>query len=107
MSEPFTEDELAAAAQVLALPLPPGNDAGAENVREYLLALLSALWREDESFSGKRPFGNSGWQYDIYAALITGGLVSGVVDTRGTVSLIDYETADRLVLAAISVMGAC
>ena len=36
------------------------NDADAENIGEYLKALLSAVWHEGESFSGKRPFGNSG-----------------------------------------------
>jgi hypothetical protein len=51
-------------AEILALPMGP-NDADAENVREYLKALLTELWREGESFSGKRPFGNSGWEREL------------------------------------------
>ena len=45
------------------------NDAKAKTVREYLKMLLERLWEEGEGFSGKRPFGNSGWEYDLYAAL--------------------------------------
>ncbi len=50
--------------QVLDLPL-PDNDSGARTVRAYLRALLTELWREEGNFSGKAPFGNSGWQYDV------------------------------------------
>lgn len=45
------------------------NDADAETIRDYLKALLTKLWCEDEGFSGKRPFGNSGWQNEVYASL--------------------------------------
>lgn len=37
--------------------------------REYFQKLLNQLWYEGEGFSGKRPFGNSGWQDDIYEVL--------------------------------------
>ena len=52
------------------------SDAG-DNLtcREYLCALLKTLWREGEGFSGKRPFGNSGWDYDLIDALVSGGCV--------------------------------
>ena len=46
------------------------SDAGDDlTVRQYLRELLSTLWEKGESFDGKRPFGNSGWEYDIYIAL--------------------------------------
>lgn len=41
------------------------NDAGASDVRGYLATLLLAVLVEEEGFSGKRPFGNSGWLYEI------------------------------------------
>lgn len=31
-------------------------------VREYMLNLALRVWDEEEDFSPKRPFGNSGWQ---------------------------------------------
>lgn len=49
-------------------------------VREYMIELLSVLWEEEEGFSGKRPFGNSGWQAEVYIALIQAGVIEGNVD---------------------------
>jgi len=45
------------------------NDANADTIRDYLKVLLSTLWEEGESFSGKRPFGNSGWEYELLDTL--------------------------------------
>ena len=39
-------------------------------VCEYLERLLLTLWEEKDNFSSKRPFGNSGWEYDLYEILI-------------------------------------
>ena len=78
-------------AQVLALPL-PRNDSGADTVGGYLRALLSTLWNEEESFSGKRPFGNSGWRSDVVDAVIDAGA--------------SEEEVDQLILNAIATMGA-
>lgn len=54
--------------QVLAAAM-PANDAGAATIREYLTALLTAVWVEGEEFSGKCPFGNSGWEAELFDAL--------------------------------------
>lgn len=70
-------------------------------LRDYLRNLLAVLWNDGESFSGKRPFGNSGWEYDIYSGLITAGLVDGSHDEDGYVERVDRKQADKLVLAAI------
>lgn len=69
-------------AQVLALPMDE-NDAGAKTIKEYLLALLEQLWAEGEGFSSKRPFGNSGWEYELrgpIAAATQGELDDDAVD---------------------------
>ena len=50
-------------------------DGDTLTIKEYLHKLLSTLWDEGESFNGKRPFGNSGWEYDIYTALVKCGAV--------------------------------
>lgn len=47
-----------------------GNDAYAETIRDYLKRLLVLVWEEGDCFDGKRPFGNSGWDHDIYSTLI-------------------------------------
>lgn len=58
---------------VLDCPMGP-NDANAETVRDYLKALLLKVWVQGEGFSGKRPFGNSGWEYDVTDALVEAGI---------------------------------
>lgn len=45
------------------------NDADAETIGEYLIKLSATCWDEEDGFSGKRPFGNSGWVYELYTAL--------------------------------------
>lgn len=66
------------AHEVLHLPM-GDNDADAATVGEYLGLLLSTLWLQGESFSGKRPFGNSSWHYPVYVALVKAGIVPGEV----------------------------
>lgn len=80
------------------------NDADAKTVREFLKKLLAALWEQDESFSGKRPFGNSGWKYDVYAALIKGAVVAGRLDCEGCVEEVAEAEADDLILRAIAAL---
>lgn len=87
--------------EVLDLPMQK-NDADAETVGEYLMSLLLELWHEEESFSGKRPFGNSGWKYELYPALIKGGLVKGEIDEEcGDLVDVDREAADELIAETI------
>lgn len=45
--------------------------------RAYFHALLTTLYEEDEGFSGKRPFGNSGWDYSLRLGLVNIGAVAG------------------------------
>lgn len=98
MSTPKTPQEL------LDLPL-PDNDSGADTVRGYLVALLTELWREEDGFSGKRPFGNSGWPYDLYAPMVKAGFVNGQFDADDELIRTDTAEADDLVLAAIALLG--
>ncbi len=60
-------------AEVLALPMGP-NDAKAVTVRDYFVSLLAKVWEEGEGFNGKRPFGNSGWHWDLIETLESNGL---------------------------------
>lgn len=81
------------------------NDAKAKTVRDYLKRLLSTVWVEDEGFDGKRPFGNSGWKYDVYAALIKAGVIDGKLDPGGCVEDVDDHKADKLILEAIKALN--
>lgn len=69
-------------------------DAGGDmTIREYLGALLTELWNRGEGFSGKRPFGNGGWEYGIYEVLIREGAVEGTLDEDGYVD--EFSDAAR------------
>jgi hypothetical protein len=65
--------------EILAVPLhlAAQEDSGAATVREYLVALLRRLWEEEDGFSGKRPFGSSGWRSDLVIPLAKAGYVAG------------------------------
>jgi hypothetical protein len=88
---------------VLALPMQE-NDARASTVREYLIALVAELWREGECFSGKRPFGNSGWECDLYHPLLTAGLIDGELDENGYIEDVDDKAGAKLIAAAIKAL---
>lgn len=85
---------------VLSCPMKE-NDASASTVGDYLSCLLKTLWEEGEGFSGKRPFGNSGWEYEIYTALAAKGLCGGKLDDFGDIEKLDFGEANRLIFKAI------
>jgi hypothetical protein len=76
------------------------NDAEAETVGHYLLKLLAKVWRDGEDLT-KRPFGNSGWQFEVYKALINNGMIDGTVDEDGYVDELDIRAAEEQMVEAI------
>ena len=52
-------------------------------IREYLRRLLTTLWEELDGFSGKRPFGNSCWEVDLYRALAGAGAIDAPLNEDG------------------------
>ena len=77
------------------------NDAGAPDVRAYLKALLEKLFQDGECFNGKRPFGNSGWVFDLYKPLVKAKLIDGTFDEDGDIEECDCEVAEKLIVEAI------
>lgn len=72
-------------------------------IREYLHALLQTLWRENEGFSGKRPLGNSGWEYELITPLVRAGAIKGSLDSDGYLNDHDEKAANKLIPDLISV----
>ena len=70
-------------------------------LRQYLYDLMSTLWCEQDGFSGKRPFGNSGWDYEIYLPLVKAGLIKGRIDEDGYIAELDDVGANEFVLTQI------
>jgi len=74
-------------------------------IKDYLLKLLSTLWDEQDCFSGKRPFGNSCWDVDVYAALIAGEFISGTLTEEGYADNYDRDEAHEFVAGLINQLG--
>jgi hypothetical protein len=80
------------------------NDAKAATIRDYLVTALATLWSEGENFSGKRPFGNSGWEWDLLVPLITAGAITGTLDEDGYIDDVDEGAGNALIASAIEAM---
>lgn len=76
-------------------------DHGEIAVREFLYLLLKTLWDEGEGFSGKRPFGNSGWEYGLLEAAGLAGAyevnVSDLGDGEIEVEVVDMKVANKYI----------
>lgn len=92
------------AADILNTPMGE-NDADAATIRDYLVKLLAVVWDEQEGFSGKRPFGNSGWEYEPLGALLDAGHIDGVRDEYGDIDELDETKGNSLIAAAIKALG--
>lgn len=92
--------------EILDLPMEE-NDAGAATIRDYLKALLRVLWREGESFGGKRPFGNSGWEWELYKTLAANCVIDVLFDDYGDmeeISDVEERKANTLIFDAIEAL---
>lgn len=89
---------------ILDIPMAQ-NDADAATIGDYLRSLLGALWHKKEKFSGKRPFGNGGWEFDLYRALVEAKVIKGTLDRFGCVEDCDWDAGDKLISDAIEGFG--
>ena len=92
--------------KVLNVPMQP-NDSGATTVRGYLKTLLFTLWNEGEGFSGKRPFGNSGWEIELAHALVKEKIINGsLIEEDGEVYVGTYRAKElyTAIFAAIEAL---
>lgn len=86
---PLPDSEAPILERVLDCPI--SYELGTKTVKDYLYDLLKTLWDEEESFSGKRPFGNSGWALDLAYALAKQGIVEAQLDEDGDVDSFSSE----------------
>lgn len=80
------------------------NDAHASTVREFMRKLLAKMWDEGEGFSGKKPFGNSGWEQPIITAMVRAKLINGEIDEDGFIKTVDRSAGERLIRKAINAL---
>lgn len=75
-----------------------------QTIRGYFKEQLSTLWREGESFSGKRPLGNSDWMNDMATCLFKYELIEGELDEDGYLIDVQDREVDDLIQDLISEM---
>jgi hypothetical protein len=66
--------------------------------------LLMSVWDQGECFSGKRPFGNSGWEQDVYDPLVRAGFIAGTIGQNGYANFSDKKSAHAYVRDLILAM---
>ncbi len=91
--------------KVLDLVIEDCNAGDNITIKEYLIAIVREVWDQGEGFSGKRPFGDSGWEYDLYKPLVKAGLIGGEVDEYGDLEDVDNEAGDKLIFECIDRLG--
>lgn len=86
---------------ILRLTFQSEDLGGIVTVGEFFSELLKTLWIEGEGFSGKRPFGNSGWDGDLIKCLITHKVIKGVIDEDGYIEKYNNKDVDNIIIPLI------
>ena len=60
-------------------------------LREYMQLLLTTLFEEGEGFSGKRPLGNSGWDYEVGKSIALAGFIDCDIDNFGSEDPLEWD----------------
>lgn len=77
------------------------DDAGGTTtLRKSFQLLLKTLFEEGESFSGKRPLGDSSWEWSLGIGLVDAGLLEGDTDDPDE-NYFDYSEFLQLIFNAI------
>lgn len=90
MTMTMTTEEQELAIRVLACPMIGGlhRESGARTVGHFLCILAGEVWLRQECFNGKRPFGNSSWNWDVLEALIAAGIIEDDEDGQGDQAMV-------------------
>ena len=70
-------------------------------LKEYLKETFLTFIHEGESFSGKRPFGNSDWDWQIYKGLITLDNSLGTLDEDGYIDTVNRKACDKIIVQCV------
>lgn len=87
--------------EILDLKFESGDLGKEVTIREFFHQLIRTLWIEGEGFSGKRPFGNSGWDIDLITCLITHKVIPGTLDDDGYIKEYNSIETDKFILNVV------
>lgn len=68
--------------------------------RQWCATVLTKLYDVDESFGGKRPFGNSGWSYYLAKPFVAARIIEGDEDGYP----VNNDDAAKIVFRAIELV---
>lgn len=84
---------------IFDVPMTYGGEE--KTIGDFFRECLVQLWLENEGFSGKRPLGDSGWDWEIYEALAWAGLIGAEFDEFGEMESCDEQMANDLIFKAL------
>lgn len=90
---------------ILALPLPDYIYDDVSTIGEYLRLTLRTLILEGEDFSGKRPLGDSDWDYLLLLGLIRAKVIPGRINEYNEPEDFDWSDFNKAMFKAINAMG--
>lgn len=70
-------------------------------IREFFKKLLTTLFEQGETFNGKRPFGNSGWDWDLKICLCQNSIIEATYSEKYDDWDFDTEEVDNKILELI------
>lgn len=83
--------------EILELPVMRWDLGDTLSMKQYFERLFIKLWEEPDSFSGHRPWGNSGWKWDIFVTLIKHKVIEGELDEDGCVKEVNEKAASKFI----------
>jgi len=86
---------------ILDLKFKSGDLNREVTIREFFYELMKTLWEEGEGFSGKRPFGNSGWDADLITCLIKNKIMDGEIDEDGYIKKCNWNESNKFILEKV------
>lgn len=89
------------AKAILELPMDNPDNGDLSTIGECLRDLLRRLWYEEEGFSGKRPWGNSGWPLEFYKVLVKFDVIEGKFDEDGYLDNVDSQDGHVIIAECI------
>lgn len=87
--------------EILELPVMRWDLCDTLSMREYFERLIIKLWDDPIGFNAYRPYGNSGWKWDVYVTLIKHKVIEGELDEDGCVKEVNEKAASKFVAEEI------
>jgi len=92
--------------EILELEIRNDDTERVSTIREYLKELVALVITEEEGFSGKKPWGNSDWQYSLGAALVRAGAIEGTSEAEMEAGEYYFDRSEmkKAIVSAIEAM---